>query len=599
MLHSNNNICRYFWRINKSCCSFFKRITYLFIALFIFQITSLAQDLENIGKQKPFQIHGGLGFNYTGTYTNDSNRVPMPSFWSASLNLNASVYGISIPFSAVLTNGKFSASNSFSRFGLSPRYKWITAHLGYRQYDYSPFTVTGQSFLGGGIELRPWYLRMGLFGGKLRNAFEVDSSKIFEQNIPGSYPLNITTEQGVNYYSQKPSYMRKGWGAKLGFGKESNFVDFIFFKGYDVSSSLKQENSTLHLSPEENVVLGLNIFQRFAKHFSISVNGAASIYTMDATADLITDDFPMKNIITGIIPITIATEFQWATEANFNVNYPNFSINTAYKRIQPNFKSMGISSYLTDLNLISIQPSWSLWKQKIRFMNVFQYQSDNLNGYKQLTSKRTMLNSSVSMNLSNNFGIDFNFNRNSLTQEKSKASVPDSIQASQKSNSITVTPHYIFTTDKISNVTSIVTSYTSMKNRMANNQNNNIQNLYATINNALVVLSSGWNFNGGVNFNSAETSLNSLQSYGFIAGVTKSVFKNSLTLTNSNTLLWNVLDGNQNGNTFSVDLSGAYNFLKNQSINLSINYLYSPANGVYNISDFNQTRIMLGYNYNF
>ncbi len=599
MLHSTDNIIQYFRRIKLLCFVHLNKITCLFIPLLLFQFSLSAQDLENISKQKPFQIHGGFGLNYTGTYTNDSNRIPMPNFWSANLNLNASLYGISIPFSAVLTNGKLSASNSFNRFGLSPHYKWITAHLGYRQYDYSPFTVTGQSFFGGGIELRPGFLRMGIFGGKLRNAYEVDSSNIFEQNIPGSYPLNISTEQGVNYYSQKPSYLRKGWGAKLGFGKQSNFVDFIFFKGYDVSSSLKNENSILHLSPEENVVLGLNIFQRFAKHFTINVNGAASIYTMDASADLISDVFPMKDFISKIISITTATELQWATEANFNVNYPNFSLNTAYKRIQPNFKSMGISSYLTDLNMISIQPSWSIWKQRIRFMNVFQYQSDNLNGYKQLTSKRTMLNSSVSMNLSNSFGVDFNFNFNSLAQEKSKPSIPDSIQASQKSNSITITPHYIFTTDKISNVTTLITSYTAMKNRMANNQNNDIENLYATINNATILLSSGWNFNSGVNFNSAKTSLNSLQSYGFIAGATKSVFKNSLTLTNSNTLLWNVLDGNPNGNTFSIDLSGAYNFLKSHSINLSINYLYSPANGVYNISDFNQTRVMLGYQYNF
>lgn len=571
----------------------------LFFFSMIFHLSVSAQDLENIGKQKPFQIHGGLGFNYTGTFTNDSNRIAMPDYWSANLNLNASIYGISIPFSAVLTNGKLSATNSFSRFGLSPHYKWITAHIGYSQYEYSPFTVSGQSFFGGGIELHPWYLRFGLFGGRLKSAYEVDSSKIFEQDIPGSYPLNVTTEQGVNYYSQKPSYRRIGWGTKIGFGTDNNFVDFIFFKGYDVASSLKLESSTLHLAPEENIVLGLNVFQRFAKHFSISVNGAASVYTSDITAEIITDEFPMKNLVSKIIPVTTTTEFQWAADAGFNINYPNFSLNTNYKRIQPNFKSMGISSYLTDLSLLSIQPSWSLWKQKIRFMNIFQYQSDNLNGYKQLTSKRTMLNSSVSMNLTNSFGIDLNYSYNSLAQEKANSSVPDSIQALQKSNSFTFTPHYIFTADKISNVTSLVTSFTVMKNQMANNQNNNIQNLYATINNALVLLSSGWNFNGGVNFNSAKTSLNSLQSYGFIVGVTKSVLNNTLTLSNNNTLLWNILDGNTNGNTFSIDLSGAYNFMKNQSINLAINYLYSPANGIYNISDFNQTRIMLGYQYSF
>jgi hypothetical protein len=307
----------------------------------------------------------------------------------------------------------------------------------------------------------------------------------------------------------------------------------------------------------------------------------------------------MKNLVSKVIPINIATAFHWAVEARFNVNYSNFSLNTSYKRIEPDFKSMGISSYLTDLSLLSIQPSWSLWKQKIRFMNMIQFQSDNLNKYKQLTSKRVLINSSGSMSLSNSFGIDLNYCFNSLSQEKVKPNIPDSNQPSQKSNALSITPHYIFTTDQISNITSLTTSYTSMKNRMANNQNNDIQNLYATINDVLALLSSGWNINGGLNFNSAKTTQNSLQSYGFIVGITKLILNNSLTMTNNNTILWNVLDRNPNGNTFSIDLSGAYSFLKHHSVNFAINYLYSPANGVYNINDFSQTRIMLGYQYNF
>lgn len=576
------------------------RKIFVFILFSFFSIVLLvAQDLENIAKQKPFQLHGALGFNYTGTMTNDSNRIPMPNFWSANVNLTASVYGFSIPFSAVLTNGKMSVANSFNQFGLSPTYKWLTLHGGYRQYSYSPFTVAGQTFLGGGFELRPWFLRLGLFGGRLRKAYEMDSTLIFQQNIPGSYPLNISTVNGQNFYSTQTSYSRWGWGSKLGFGKDNNYVDFIFFKGYDSPNSLKNQKSKLHLAPEENIVLGLNIFQRFAKHFSLGLNGAASVYTFDATANPIEDDFEMKELVNKLIPITPTTQFQWAAEANFNISYPNFTLNTTYKRVQPNFRSMGINSYLTDMSYLSIQPSWSMAKQRIRFMNMLQFQSDNLNGYKMLTSKRKMINSSVSLNLSNNFGLDINFNHNNLSQQKAKASVPDSVHASQKSNSFTFSPRYVYGSSKLSSATSLITSFTKMNNTIPGGMKNDIQNIYATLNNTLMLMSSGWNFTGGLNYNSAKTSLNNLQSYGFVAGISKSVLDNKLSLSNSNTLLWNVLDGKPNGNTYSIDLNGFYNFHPKHSVNFALGYLYSPANGVYNIRDFSQTRIMLGYQYRF
>lgn len=558
-----------------------------------------AQDIEQIGQQKPFTINGGVGLNYTATITNDSNRVPMPAYWGANLNLIMNIYGISIPVTAVYTNGKLTLSNSFNQFGISPRYKWVTLHAGYRQFNYSPFTVSGQTLFGGGMELNPGKLRLSFFYGQLRKAVEADSSKMFNENIPGSYPLNITYESGRNYYSTQASYARTGWGAKIGYGTPEGFVDLIFFKAYDKAESIENKNGELNLHPEENAVLGLNIFRRLKKHFSVGLNGAASIYTYDTDGAELNTGIPLLGLLNKVVSVRQTTQFQWAGEANFNISYPNFNMMSSYKIAAPNFRSMGINAFVTDLSLLTIQPSWSLLKQKLRFNNVFQYQTDNLNKYKQLTTKRTMLNSSVSVNITNQLGADLNYNFADIAQIKIASHVPDSVQMSQKSNTFTFSPRYFFSTDKFSDVISVVTSLSNMTNQQQKGTTNKIQNRYATLNNSLMLFSTGWAVNAGINYNSAETSFNTLTSFGFLAGVSKSLFGNSFTIAENNTVLFNTLDGVSNGTTVSVDVNAGYNFLKRNTLTVSFNYLYSPANGIYNLNDFQQSRLMLSYQYNF
>ena len=138
-----------------------------------------------------------------------------------------------------------------------------------------------------------------------------------------------------------------------------------------------------------------------------------------------------------------------------------------------------------------------------------------------------------------------------------------------------------------------------MHNSQIGGISNDIKNTYATLNNTFIIFRGGWHINTGLNFNNAVTSQNTLQSYGVNAGVSKALFGNSLTLSNNNTLLFNTLDGVSNGTTVSIDLNGNYNFLKRNTISIGYNYLYSPANGIYNLSDFQQNRLMISYQYNF
>jgi hypothetical protein len=573
----------------------------IIIMMLIVSFRVSGQDLEHISKEKPFHISGGVGAGLSYQFTNDSNQAPMPGFWNINLNLNMQVYGISIPLSATITNGKFDVVNSFNQFGLSPKYKWITLHGGYRQYTYSSNAVSGQTFLGGGIDLNPSIFRFGFFAGRLRKATKVDTTN-FSQTIPGSYPLNITTVNGNNYYSKAGAFTRWGWGLKLGVGTANNFFDLIFFKGKDRTASLKDSLSQQRLSPEENVVLGLNTFQKIGKHVTFGFDAAASIYTYNTNLDTIAMDiqFPLKNFIKHLIPINLTSQVQTAGSVNLGLSFKNFHMNTQYRRVDPYYKNMAMTSTYSDIELISTNINWSILKQKIRFTHMLQFQHDNLNKYKLLTSDRMMINTSVSLNLKPKWGIDFNYNNFDLWQIKSSERVSDSLKVYQKSNTFSLMPRYVIMTTKLTDVISLVASYSDINGgSILNSAQNKVNNIYATLNNTLVINKNGWSINSGLNYNLAKTDFNNLSSFGLIGGVSKSLFKNTLSLSNNNTLLWNILDGKGNGNTIGVDLTANYTLLKSHTFCGGLNYIYSPANGIYNKTDISQLRCVFSYQYNF
>src|SRR5690606_41685729 len=63
-----------------------------------------------------------------------------------------------------------------SQFGISPSYKWIKLHLGYRNISFSPLVFDGQSFMGTGIELTPKNLYFGAFYGRLNKAISEENN---------------------------------------------------------------------------------------------------------------------------------------------------------------------------------------------------------------------------------------------------------------------------------------------------------------------------------------------------------------------------------------------------------------------------------------
>ena len=116
---------------------------------------SISQDLTNIKDAKPIIVSGGFNINTSAIGASGMELNRDPYYWQLNANMTFNLYGIiSLPFSGTLTKeNKTFNQPSFNQFGMSPKYKNVTLHLGYRNMIFSSYSLSGLTFLGIGIEV--------------------------------------------------------------------------------------------------------------------------------------------------------------------------------------------------------------------------------------------------------------------------------------------------------------------------------------------------------------------------------------------------------------------------------------------------------------
>jgi len=229
-----------------------KRLSILIttLTLIFLSLNSYSQDLENITLKNAVKISGGIGFQSTAY---NAWGVPMnrdPFLMQVNLNLNISVLGVvNIPFSASFSNqgSKYSTPQPFNTFGMSPKYKAVTLHIGYRSLNLSEFSLSGSQFLGVGLEIQP------------KNSFV--KGKVLWGRF--AKPIYFNPNGSV---ANQPSYERFGWGMGVTLGKTpKNEFTFNIFNAKDNPNSLAVSASEIDTKPADNLVLGVVFKQEITK----------------------------------------------------------------------------------------------------------------------------------------------------------------------------------------------------------------------------------------------------------------------------------------------------------------------------------------------
>ena len=176
---------------------------------------SFAQDLSNIDKKNPVKVTGGISATQTFYYAQGIQNRRDPYYWMLNANLNVDILGLNIPFSATQSEQNRSYTQPFNTYGISPRYKSVTAHMGYRSLPFSNYTLGGNMFLGAGVEIAP------------------SASLIKFSVLYGRFTKAVAVQETEGAISGTPAFERMGYGGKVSIGKINHSIDLILFHGKD------------------------------------------------------------------------------------------------------------------------------------------------------------------------------------------------------------------------------------------------------------------------------------------------------------------------------------------------------------------------------
>jgi hypothetical protein len=112
--------------------------------------TGIAQDIEQIDLKKPVTLSGNLSFSMESYSVNGIPPRRQPFTWTLSGAPTLNVLGVTMPFQLLVGNFENRFYQPFNQYGISPRYKWLTVHAGYRNINFQPYTLAGFRMLGGG-----------------------------------------------------------------------------------------------------------------------------------------------------------------------------------------------------------------------------------------------------------------------------------------------------------------------------------------------------------------------------------------------------------------------------------------------------------------
>jgi hypothetical protein len=401
---------------------------FLPVVLLIFCCWSVsAQDLSQLKTQKPFSIDGTLSTtaNFYTISGKESTRDPFSYVLSG--NVNVSVYSLQLPFSFTYSNSSFNYAQPFNRFGISPEYKWIRLHLGYRSMSFSPLTMAGHSFLGAGVELNPGKFRFGAVYGRFN-----------QKTIPNS----------VNPQDTLQTPVRKGYSVKIGLGSAKNYADLIFLQIADDTLSFDKLKYGSK-SPQANAVFGTHMKFTLFKKVTWETEGAVSLLTKNlyTSQPFEIENATLQNLVNGF-HVNSSSEYSTGLTSSLTYSERKFTLGLQYRRLDPNFQSFGAYYFNTDVENITVNTKFGLLKNKITVSGNIGVQNDNLRNNKASRSSRLISMANASYNSGKVFSINGSFSNYSINQQPGRLPLNDTIKLYQSNRNITLTPTFTFNSSK-------------------------------------------------------------------------------------------------------------------------------------------------------
>ena len=532
----------------------FVLMTFLLVSVMPLQ-AQIRERIQTIKNSDPLTLSGNVGASMGIAHNNISTYYSTPFSYSLYGSLNFNIYSFNLPISFYFVNN----STEFSypkmphiSLGMTPTYKNWRFHLGVSSMHLSNYTYSGLTFIGAGAEYQGKLFRAAAFGGIInrktrleqwddRSAFQRLSDSLLGLNIP-----QYTT----------PQYRRLGGGAKIGVGNTRNYIDLTFFKAKDQINSLPEEWRDT-VKAKENVAVGLSGRFAIRNWFSFTANLGVTFYSDNLRDSLLHIDdktdriFQNLNWLYGVRGSSIV---RFAGDAAMNFNFKVFNANILYRIVQPDYVSLGTSSFSQNTHSIGVNTNFRMFKGKSNLTLVGYLQRDNLNHKQMYTNQVATYTLNSNNMIGSHFHLGLMYNGIKQNQYDGTTKVADSVRLDRITHTATLSPMITFQT-KNDHAISLNLSFV---------QNQNLNKLYYANSGDVMTLTGGVGYN--ISITPVRVSVNA--GYDYTYSTSESYSYNAHTLhygvnfniMNREKLNWNAY---YNG-------SAGYNIVKDSENNFSV-----------------------------
>ncbi len=452
-----------------------------------------------------------------------------------------------IPLQAVWSSPTSGYGQSYNSIGVSPRYKnWLTLHGGYRNLEFSPFTLAGHTVLGAGVELNSGLLRVGLMAGQFNKAIEPTATD----------PDRVAT------------FRRMGYCARIGVGNDRTYLDVILLNAADDAQSIRPDTVN-YLTPAQNVVLGVSGRIRASRKITVELDAAGSAYTSDTRAEPLSatpadSRLHYINYLNGVkklIPVNASTSIRMAVQASLNYRLKWADLRLRYQRVEPGYQSMGAYYMQTDIDRITVASTIRLFKNRLQFRSSAGWQHDNLTNQKRTRTDRLIGSVSVSDTTDNNLTLELSVSNYGITQRAGYRPLNDTTRVAQNNRTLSGSVFKSWTGQHQLHSLNGSATYQELQdlNPFAAD-NNHSQNWNYSGSYTMQNLAAGLDLNLSYNYTYSRATELSFLFHGPTASIQKKLFANKLSvllmvsyLKNKETLTGETQRGLSVNNTITLD----------------------------------------------
>lgn len=367
------------------------RYTVVFGLLITTMFDSFSQsfDIEAVSKAKPLTVSGGLNANGVFNAGLPNSSSPFDVYLAG--NLNFSILGvINMPLMLNYSSRKisFSQGYNFNQFSVAPTYKWATAYAGTNYMTFSPYSLNGHQYVGGGVELKPknWHIK-AMAGRLIKGQFE-------DTLVAG------------------PTYRRMGYGYQVQYNPGTYTLGLTMFKASDDVGSLPVDKRFFKdnvINAKDNMVVGLTLGTTLFHALQLNVEYTNSVLTKDQS----TNYSPVKlRSLAGIFMKGNATSESYnafKSSLNYHIAKTNTIIGVGYERIDPNYTTLGGYYFVNDMENYTFNFVQPLLDNKLNVSTNVGFQKDDIKRTKASQQSRIIGSLTANWNIKDDFSMGLNF----------------------------------------------------------------------------------------------------------------------------------------------------------------------------------------------